>query len=618
MSIQISGNQIQSNAVSAAKLDLSSGTFDFSSATLQAGTPSADADVTTKNYVDGLVASGVYWKESVKCATTTAIDITADLENGDSIDGITLVTGDRVLVKNQTGDNAPQNGIYIVVASGTASRSSDMSGADQFSGSAMFCEQGTVNGDQGFTCTNNGAVVVGTTDIAFTQFTGTGGIEAGSALTKTNNRLDVSVDDSSIGVVADQLVVKTGGISNAMLSGGISNGKLQNNTISGVALGSSLAQLSPATNGGVLFSNYDGSSAVSNVQLDINNLASAIVDVATDSIAIYDSSEDSTNKEAIADVVTLIAGDGLSATAGVLAVGVDDSSIELNSDRVRVKAGGISNSMLSGGIADDKLSADYVQTSEVDDASIEFSGGTLKVKAGGISNAMIGGGIGDDKLSADYVQTSEVDDSSIEFTGGTLNVKAGGITNAMLSGGISDDKINQITSASKVAGSAIVLATNSGLEDASGLKVATGGISNSMLSGGIGDDKLSADYVQTSEVDDSSIEFSGGTLNVKAGGITNAMISGNVATSKLALQTQITNLSPTGSTATFDLDHALTSNTQLVLAFRNGLCVTQVQSNPSGADEFTISPTAGTNGVAQVVFGANISASDSLKVFYVI
>jgi len=282
-------------------------------------------------------------------------------------------------------------------------------------------------------------------------------------LTKTNNRLDVSVDDSSIEVVADQLVVKALGVTNAMLAGSIANGKLQNNTISGVALGSSLAQLSPATNGGVLFSNYDGSSAVSNVQLDVNNLASAIVDVATDSIAIYDSSADSTNKETIADVVTAIAGDGLSATSGVLAVGVDDSSIELNSDRVRVKAGGVTNTMLAGSIADSKLASDYVQTSEVDDASIEFTGGTLNVKAGGITNAMLGGSIADSKLASDYVQTSEVDDSSIEFSGGTLNVKALGVTNAMLAGSIADSKLDQITSAAKVAGSAIVLGASGGL-----------------------------------------------------------------------------------------------------------------------------------------------------------
>ena len=69
MSIQIGGDQIKSAAVSSAKLDLSSGTFDFSSAALRAATPSENSDVAIKSYVDGLVAQGVYWKESVRCVS---------------------------------------------------------------------------------------------------------------------------------------------------------------------------------------------------------------------------------------------------------------------------------------------------------------------------------------------------------------------------------------------------------------------------------------------------------------------------------------------------------------------------------------------------------------------
>ncbi len=174
----------------------------------------------------------------------------------------------------------------------------------------------------------------------------------------------LSVDDSSIeysagsaynGSAASTIRVKASGVTNAMLAGSIANGKLANSTISGIALGSNLNSLSKATNGGVNFSSYNGSAAVSNLQLDLNDLSAAAVAVGADSIAIIDATDDSSKKESIADLMTAVAGDGLAASSGVLAVGVDDSSIELNSDALRVKASGVTNAMLAGSIANGKL-----------------------------------------------------------------------------------------------------------------------------------------------------------------------------------------------------------------------------------------------------------------------
>jgi hypothetical protein len=139
-------------------------------------------------------------------------------------------------------------------------------------------------------------------------------------------------------------------------AGEISTDKLADNTISGIALGSNLNSLSKATNGGVLFTSYNGSAAVSDLQLDLSDLAAAAVNVGADSIAIYDADADVTGQESIADLATAMAGDGLGATSGVFAVNVDDSSIETNSDALRVKALGITNSMLAGSIENAKLS----------------------------------------------------------------------------------------------------------------------------------------------------------------------------------------------------------------------------------------------------------------------
>jgi hypothetical protein len=96
--------------------------------------------------------------------------------------------------------------------------------------------------------------------------------------------------------------------------------------------------------------------------LDLNELGAAAVDVAADSLAIVDATDNSTKKESIADLMTAAAGNGLAASSGVLAVGVDDSSIELNSDALRVKAAGITNAML----ADDAVDSDELAAGAVD------------------------------------------------------------------------------------------------------------------------------------------------------------------------------------------------------------------------------------------------------------
>jgi hypothetical protein len=153
------------------------------------GTPTDATDAATKAYVDS-AAQGIDWKASVRAATTGNVTIASDLENGDTLDGVTLATGDRVLVKNQS--TGSENGIYVVKASGAPDRSTDAdTGAELTSNFAVFVEQGTTNADQGYVLTNDGAITVGTTALTFTQFTGLGQIVAGTGLDKTGNTLDI-------------------------------------------------------------------------------------------------------------------------------------------------------------------------------------------------------------------------------------------------------------------------------------------------------------------------------------------------------------------------------------------------------------------------------------------
>ena len=171
-------------------------------------TPTLAAHIATKGYVDA-ARQGLDVKASVRAATTAAIDLATDLEAGDIIDGVTLVAGDRVLVKDQA--TASQNGIYVAVAAaaGAASRSSDANGTvdtgELTSGTFTFVEEGTINFDSGFVVSTNGAITVGATGITWTQFSGAGSFEAGDGLSKTGTTVNVNVTANRTAITADAI-----------------------------------------------------------------------------------------------------------------------------------------------------------------------------------------------------------------------------------------------------------------------------------------------------------------------------------------------------------------------------------------------------------------------------
>ena len=153
--------------------------------------PTADADAANKGYVDG-VAQGLDVKDSVVATTTANGTLSSAFANGQSIDGVTLQTGDRILIKNQS--TASQNGIYNVQASGAPSRTTDMGTGSNAAGAFVFVEQGTVNAENGFTCTSDtGSAVVGTNNLTFAQFSGAGQIIAGDGIDKSGNTISVDI-----------------------------------------------------------------------------------------------------------------------------------------------------------------------------------------------------------------------------------------------------------------------------------------------------------------------------------------------------------------------------------------------------------------------------------------
>ena len=153
--------------------------------------PTADADAANKGYVDG-VAQGLDVKDSVVATTTANGTLSTAFANGQSIDGVTLQTGDRILIKNQS--TASQNGIYNVNASGAPSRATDMATGANAAGAFVFVEQGTTNAENGFVCTSDtGSAVVGTNNLTFAQFSGAGQIIAGDGLDKSGNTLSADL-----------------------------------------------------------------------------------------------------------------------------------------------------------------------------------------------------------------------------------------------------------------------------------------------------------------------------------------------------------------------------------------------------------------------------------------
>jgi hypothetical protein len=143
---------------------------------------------------------GLDVKESVKAATTAPIT----LSNTQTIDGVALAVGDRVLVKDQS--TGSQNGIYLV-ASGSWTRTTDANTSAKVNpGLFVFVEQGTANADSGWVLTTDAPITLDTTALTFAQFSGAGQITAGNGLTKTGNTLAVGAG-TGITVNADDVAL---------------------------------------------------------------------------------------------------------------------------------------------------------------------------------------------------------------------------------------------------------------------------------------------------------------------------------------------------------------------------------------------------------------------------
>jgi hypothetical protein len=540
---------IADSIITAAKMDLS-GTFDFSSGTLQAGTPSNATDVANKSYVDGIVGGGVYWKEPAKAASTA--NVTISNPGTDSFDGITVVSGDRLLLKNQTSQ--AENGVYDFNGSSSAlTRSSDANSADEINGLAIFVKEGSTNADQGFVQTSEVANL-GSDNVVFVQFTGLGQITAGDGLEKSGNTLsvsvgngistsagdivvaagegldfnagdlDVQVDDSSIEINAGALRVKADGITSAM----IGTNQVTGNEISA---------------GGVGTANLADSS-VSTAKLG----ASAVTEAKLASLSVSEAKIQN-NAITASKIASAVAGDGLAGGAGsALSVNVDDASIEISSDSLRVKDLGISTA---------KVANSAITTAKILDANITEA----KLSASVAGNGLLGGA--GSALSVNCGDGLDFDGDAVEVQlGAGLEFQAGAIDIEV------DDSTIEIDEVSNE-----VRVKNLGISTA---KVANSAITTAKLS----DDSVTAAKVGFQGYQELTTVSGSSTVNID-----------------LARQ----------------VDSAFSNG---IMAFKNGLALlnqTALGGSAANNDEFTLSVVGG---VTRLTFGSALTDGDDVLVVY--
>ena len=231
------------------------------------------SSLVNKTYVDS-VANGLDVKKSVRVATTANLSATYNNSNGTltatangaiSVDGVTLSTNDRVLVKDQT--DAVENGFYLVTNTGGASaafvltRTPDANDADELTGGAFtFVEEGTNNADNGYVAVHNGTPTIGTDDIEFEQFSGAGQIDAGNGLTKSGNTIDAVGTANRITVTADAIDIASTYVGQSSITtlGTIGTGTWQGDSIANAYIDQDLT-----INGGTIDATPIGSTTTS-------------------------------------------------------------------------------------------------------------------------------------------------------------------------------------------------------------------------------------------------------------------------------------------------------------------------------------------------------------------
>ena len=541
---------IADNVVTAAKIDLS-GTFDFSSGTLRAGTPSNASDVVIKSYVDGIVGAGVFWKEPARVASTANINLTNP--GGSSFDGVTLSSGDRILVKNQT--SAAENGVYDFNGAASAmTRSSDANSASEINGLAIFIKEGSANADQGYYQSSEIANL-GSDNVVFVQFTGLGQITAGNGLQKAGNTISVDAGNG-LAISAGELVVSLGAgleFQSGAIDVGVDESSIDVNgsgklEVKANGITTSMIGTNQVTGNEIAASTIGSANLASNSVTAAQLAPSSVTEAKLGSLSVSEAKIQN-NAITASKISSTVAGDGLAGGSGsALSVSVDDATIEINSDSLRLK---------DLGIAAGKIQANAITTTKILDANI--TGPKLAATIAG--NGLVQNGSGNLDVSLG---------DGLQFSGDNLTVQLG--AGLEIQSGAIDVEVDDVT-----------LGFNSGNGK---LEVKNQSIGNSKL----GNSSVNSLKLADNAVTAAKVGFQG--------------------------YQELTTVSG-GSTVHIDLARSVDSAfSNGILAYKNGLALlnqTALGGSAANSDEFTLSVVGG---VTRLSFGASLTDGDDVLVVY--
>jgi hypothetical protein len=415
----VGADELAANAVVFASVD--SGAYETT--LVGASNKFARADA-IKAYVDA-TKQGLSAKDSVRVASTANIGTLTDgADAGAAIDGVTLVAGDRILLKDQS--TGSENGIYTVAADGqppVRAIDADLA-AELEAGAYFFVEEGTVNDNAGFVLQTEGSITVGTTALAFTQFSGAGAITAGYGLVKSG--ADIALQLSEL----TEESIATGDFIPMVDADGGSHKE----SIDDIA---------------TLFSGYGLSASSAVMGLNLHELT-AVQIASGDFVSIVDSTDNSTKKESIDDVATLFAGAGMTATSAVMNV-IGGDGITANSDDIAVTAAQTTiTSVLNASLAVGRGADNQIKFGTDDQISFRVDGGDgVVMRAAGLIDAASLG------LSANATILGSLDlghatDNTLTASGGDLLIqgnrlfRAGGTDIPVADGGTGQSSLDDI------------------------------------------------------------------------------------------------------------------------------------------------------------------------------
>jgi hypothetical protein len=295
--------------------------------------------VATTEYVESYVY-GRSWLQAVRLASTANVNTSTDLQAGDSIDGVVLVAGDRVLLKDQS--TASQNGIYVAVSSGAASRAGDLDTGAQAANVAVFVQEGTTLFDTAFVCTNNtDADTVGTDGLVFTQFGGNATIADGSITSAKFAAGAVNTAALGAGQVTSAKLAAGAVVTAAIGDGQVTTAKFAAGSVDTAALGAGQVTSAKLAAGAVV------TAAIGDGEVTTAKFAAGSVDTAA-----LGAGQVTSAKLAAGAVVTAAIGDAQVTTAKFAAGSVDTAALG------------------AGQVTTAKLAAGAVATASISDAAV--------------------------------------------------------------------------------------------------------------------------------------------------------------------------------------------------------------------------------------------------------